>query len=63
MAAKLKKAMVTCEFFKNKLFVFVLLTAFLLYSTQSAYTLNAFSFFMVKVYPVGLDSLSQHAWL
>lgn len=55
---KNKTAFITIEFFKNKLFVFVLLTAFLLYSTQSAYTLNAFSFFMVEVYHVGLDSVS-----
>ncbi|MGM0214489.1 MFS transporter [Enterococcus sp. AZ109] len=55
---KSKTAFITIEFFKNKLFVFVLLTAFLLYSTQSAYTLNAFSFFMVDVYHIGLDSVS-----
>lgn len=56
--SKKKNAFITIGFFKNKLFVFTLVVALLIYSTQAAFTLNAFSFLMTDVYKIGLDAVS-----
>ncbi|MDR0200020.1 MAG: MFS transporter [Streptococcaceae bacterium] len=56
--SKRKKAFITIDFFKNKLFVFTLLAALLIYSVQASFVLNTFSFLMTEVYKLGLDKVS-----
>ena len=56
--SKKKNAFITIDFFKNKLFVFTLIAALLIYSTQAAFTLNTFSFLLTDVYQMQLDSVS-----
>ena len=56
--SKKKNAFITIDFFKNKLFVFTLIAALLIYSTQAAFTLNTFSFLLTNVYQMQLDSVS-----
>ncbi|XHB95203.1 MFS transporter [Lactococcus garvieae] len=56
--SKKKNAFITIDFFKNKLFVFTLIVALLIYSTQAAFNLNTFSFLLTDVYQMQLDSVS-----
>lgn len=56
--SKKKNAFITMEFFKNKQFVFVLIVAFIIYSTYAAYALNTLSFLLTTVYDIKLDTVS-----
>ncbi|AZU64362.1 MFS transporter [Neobacillus mesonae] len=55
---KKKNAFITIEFFKNKQFLFVLIVAFIIYSTYAAYALNTLSFLLTTVYKIKLDTVS-----
>ncbi|GHH99495.1 MFS transporter [Neobacillus kokaensis] len=56
--SKKKNAFITIEFFKNKQFLFVLVVAFIIYSTYAAYALNTLSFLLTTLYDIKLDTVS-----
>jgi MFS transporter, DHA2 family, metal-tetracycline-proton antiporter len=56
--SKKKNAFITIEFFKNKQFLFVLIVAFIIYSTYAAYALNTLSFLLTTLYDIKLDTVS-----
>lgn len=56
--SKSKHAFIGIDFFKNKLYVFVLLIVLMHYTTYSAYSLSTFSFLLTDIYNVNLDIVS-----
>ena len=55
---KNKKAFISIDFFKNKLYASVLIVAFIIYSLYASYALSSFSFLLTEVYKVNLDTIS-----
>lgn len=55
---KNQKAFISIDFFKNKIFIAVLATGFIVYTTYSAYALNTLSFLLTDLYHVQLANVS-----
>lgn len=56
--SKASKAFITIDFFKNKIYVLVLIMVLIIYTTQAAYAFNTFPFMLTSVYGVQLDKVS-----
>ena len=56
--SKYKKAFISIDFFKNKVYVLTLAIVFIMYTTQAAYALSTFSFLLTDIYKVQLDVVS-----